>query len=531
MLGLPLLLSKCFKNALLNDRTVQAKKRAHMEQKVQYKTSAQCFKNKLVVTNTRKRNMQNLPKQIAGITLTLILMVFVFSCKEKITGQYNPNQPPETFLFVQTAEDDTLNHTASIQKLYWDGRDDDGFVTGFYFTWKEQPDSADWQWTTKRSMTFPLQITGAETSYVFQIRAVDNDGAWDPTPARQLFPIKNTSPTINWLPTSRIPDTTFTVASFVWQANDLDGDSTIVRFEYALDDTTQWHSIAGYRRNLTLTADSGLTAGEHVFYIRAVDVANSRSPVIRMPQKGTWYVKEPKGEYLLIDDFANEAQSNYPDRYYKALLKQILPEIDPQAGFDYWNIEEQFPASRLQFIETLKLFKRIIWYCDLIQETDEHFITAQVAIPQFLATGGKIIYSVQFNQGFGSLGNPLEFTPVDSLGKMFNFIVTNSRYYPDSTGQRSINELFGVQLPELKVSKIIVGLMALKPNPTAIPMYRFDDPKSDEDPIFVLLGRNDNKSGLDAYDFIFSATPLHYLQGNGNLNEFFKIVFKDIFKP
>ena len=475
--------------------------------------------------------MQNLLKTTFKIGLSLALLSVVYSCKEKITGEYHPNSPPETFLFVQSTGKDTLNHTASIQKLFWDGRDEDGFITGFYYTWEAFPDSGDWQWTQERSMTFPLKITGAETSYVFQIRAVDNDGAWDPTPAKQLFPIKNTSPTINWLPSSRIPDTTFTVASFIWQANDLDGDSTIVYFEYALDDTTQWRKIAGFRRNLTLTADSGLTQGEHVFYIRAVDVANSRSPIIRMPQRGTWYVKEPKGEYLLIDDFANEAQSNYPDRYYKSMLSQILPEIDPQAGFDYWNIEEQFPASRLQFIETLKLFKRIIWYCDLIQETDEHFITAQVAIPEFLATGGKIIYSVQFNQGFGALGNPLEFTPVDSLGKMFNFITTNSVYYPDSTGQQSIDELFGVQLPELKVSKIIVGLMGLKPKPTAIPLYRYDDPRSTEDPIFILLGRNDNKHGTDAYDFIFSATPLHYLQANNNLNEFFKIVFNDIFKP
>ncbi len=476
--------------------------------------------------------MNNL-NSLFKLSIALLTILWLFSCKEKISGNLQPNQPPETFLFVKSTGKDTLNHTASIQKLYWDGLDKDGFITGFYYTWKAQPDSADWQWTQKRSLTFPLKISGAETSYVFQVRAVDNKGDWDPTPASQLFPIKNTAPTINWLPTSRIPDTTFTVASFIWQANDLDGDSTIIYFEYALDDTSQWRRIAGFRRNLTLTADSGLTEGEHVFFIRAVDVAKSYSPVIRMPQRGSWFVKEPKGEYLLIDDFANEAQSLYPDRYYKSMLKQILPEVDPQAGFDYWNIEEQFPASRLQFIETLKLFKRVIWYSDLIQETDEHFITAQVAIPEFLNAGGKIIYSVQFNTGFGSLGNPLEFTPVDSLGKMFNFITAKSLYYPDSVGQQNVQNLFGVELPDLKLSKIIVGLMGLKPKPTAIPLYRYDDPKSADDPIFVLLGWNDNKQnqGLDAYDFIFSATPLHYLQGNNNLNDFFKIVFKDIFKP
>ncbi len=466
---------------------------------------------------------------LAAVTLTGLIFG---GCKEKISGAYKENSPPETFLFVQSTGKDTLNHTASIQKLFWDGRDNDGFVTGFYYTWKANPDSSDWQWTQKRAMSFPLIITGAETSYVFQIKAVDNDGAVDPTPARQLFPIKNTPPTINWVPTSRIPDTTFTVASFVWQANDLDGDSTIAFFEYALDDTTQWHRIAGYRRTLVLTADSGLAQeGDHVFFIRAVDIANSRSPVIRMPEHGTWYVKKPKGDYLLIDDFQAESKTDGPDRYYKGMMRRVLSEIAPGNDFDYWNIEEQFPASRLQFIETLKLFRRILWYSDLIQETDEHFITAQVAIPEFLNHGGKIIYTVQFNLGFGSLGNPLEFSPVDSLGKFFNFVTTKSVYYPDSVGQDTLSTMFGVQLPELKVSKIILGLMALKPKPTAIPMYRYDDPKSSHDPVFVLLGRNDNKPEEEAYDFVFSATPLHYLQGNGNLDEFFKVVFEKIFKP
>ncbi len=470
--------------------------------------------------------------RLKKITIFILLVAAgLYSCKTEITGQFHQNLPPETFLFIHTEKNDTLNATTSVQKLYWDGVDQDGFVVGFYYTWKQNPDSSDWVWTTERSMTFPLKITGSDTSYVFQIKAVDNDGAVDPTPASQLIPIKNTAPKIDWLPSSRIPDTTFTVASFVWQASDLDGDSTIAYFEYALDDTTNWHRIAGYKRNVTLTQDSNLTEGDHIFFIRAVDIAHSKSNIIRMPQHKTWHVKKPQGTYLLIDDFENEAQSNYPDRYYKSMLKRVLAEIDPQLGFDYWNIEEQFPASRLQFIETLKLFKRIIWYTDLIQETDEHFITAQVAIPEFLNSGGKIIYTVQFNQGFGSQGNPLGFSPVDSLDKPYKFITQNSVYYPDSVGQESFEQLFGVQLPTLKVNKIILGLMGLKPKPTAIPMYRYDDPKSAKDPLFIILGKNDNKAPKDAYDFVFSATPLHYLQGNNNLDAFFRIIFEKVFRP
>lgn len=479
----------------------------------------------------------------AVIVLFCLTLVLLFTyCRENISGSFNENIPPETEIFVKSAVNDTLNSTTSIQTIYWDGRDPDGFVVGFYYTWEQNPGPDDWIWTSERSKSFPLQISGNDTSYLFQIKAVDNLGAEDPTPAFQLFPIRNTPPVISWTPASLIPDTTFTVASFVWAASDLDGDHTISHFEYALDDTSQWKKCPGFRRTLTLTADSGVVAGDHVFYIRAVDIAGARSPVIRMPENKTWHVKNPKGRYLLIDDFLNEAQSGYPDAYYRSMLTEVLVEIGNGDQFDYWNIEEQFPVSRIQFTETMKLFDRIIWYTDLIQQNDQRFITAQIAIPEYLFYGRddgdvnrKIIYTVQFNQGFGSQGNPLEFSPVDSLGVRYNFINNGSRYYPLPDSLSSFYSIFGLTLPELQVNRIILGLAALKPRVTALPLYYYDDPAKEDDPLFILLGLNDNKAEKlpvqDAYDFLFSGTPLHYLQGNANLNEFFKIILKDVFKP
>jgi len=61
-------------------------------------------------------------------------------------------------------------------------------------------------------------------------------------------------------------------------------------------------------------------------------------------------------------------------------------------NYDYWNIEELFPASNEQFIQTINLFDYVIWYTDISRETDEHFITAQVAVPQFLnRRRGKVV--------------------------------------------------------------------------------------------------------------------------------------------
>ncbi len=461
--------------------------------------------------------------------ITLLLSGILLSwngCTDSITGEKNANLPPETFIFVQSSGNDTLNPGRSVQEIYWDGRDTDGFITGFYYTWRDNPADTDWIWTDERKGIFALEILGRDTSYTFQVKAVDNLGAEDASPAQQLFPIVNSPPVVEWIINTSIPDTTFTVAAFDWSATDPDGDLTIDYFEWALDDTAEWRSVSGLKRSVTINADSGLIAGDHVFYLRAVDIAGAASKILRMPSSGTWHVKSPQGQYLLIDDFeAETGASGQPDAYYQRMMTQLLTELGESGGYDYWNIEKLFPASRTQFTETLKLYKRILWYSDLVQESDPHFIAAQVAIPQFRQNGGKLIYSLQFNTGFGTQGNPLEFTPVDSLGQKYNLISSGSNYLPDP----KFNDVFGILLPPLKVSVFIIGQIALRPKANAVPMYRFDDPNRESDPIFVLVGQNDNLQG-QPYDFVFSGTPLHMLNGNNNLDELFRNIFRDIFR-
>ncbi len=456
--------------------------------------------------------------KIKIIFLLVFLLCFFFSCEEQITGDFEANRAPDTFIFVESLGEDTLNYLKSVQEIFWDGRDPDGFIKGFYYTWKDNPTEADWIWTTERSNIFPLEIFGNDTIYKFQVMSVDNMDLADPTPAAQNFPIINSPPEMNWTINTNIPDTTFTVASFSRQASDPDGDLTIERFEYALDAPDNWKSISGLKRNLTINADSGLVSGDHILYMRAVDIAGSASEIIRMPQGSSWHVKQPKGRYLLIDDFDADAGQ---DALYNSIMAAIIPEIDPSEGYDYWNIKQLFPASRTQFTETLKLYDRVLWYADPIRETDEHFVAAQIAIPEFRNNGGKIIYTVKFSKSFGSLGNPLEFSPVDSLGESYNFTTSMS-----FTMDPVFEEGFGFTLPDLKFSATTKNIISLKPKATSIPMYMYDHPSEAENPKFVLIGLNDNTK---AYDFVFVGSPLHIVNGNNNIDEFIKIVFRDIF--
>lgn len=462
-------------------------------------------------------------KHIKKLFFGVMSILLVYGCSKNNTSSLQGNLPPETDIFVSTL--DSLNPTQSVQKIAWDGRDPDGLVVGFYYSWKEDAQASDWQFTTERSLTFPLKITGNDTSYVFQVKAVDDQGAEDPSPAKQRFPIKNSPPQLSWTAASRIPDTTFTVASFIWDATDLDGDSTIVRFEYALDgDTTNWRPIPGYLRALTLNADSGLSVGDHSFYLRAIDVAGAKSATIRMPENPAknWYVKQPRGRYLLIDDYQSEdVNSGYPDRSYKQILDSVVVPLGED--YSYWNIEQLFPVSINQFRETLLLFDRVIWYTDISQEADNHFIAAQVAVPEFLQKGGKIIYSTIFTTNFGTQGDPLAFSPVSSISGSYRFFPGNI-YTPQDDFKAAFPSL--PDLPELKVSKFFAGVKALEPKASAIPLYRYGGTTTD-DPLFIILGRDDNTG---VYNFVFSATPLHQLNGNNNLNDFFDIILNQIFK-
>ena len=461
--------------------------------------------------------------------LLFTILALLISCSEGKVNTPLGNLPPETDIFV--ASQDTLNYTQSTQHIFWDGRDPDGFITGFYYSWVENPQPSDWTFTTEQSRVFPLKITGEDTIYLFQVKAVDDEGLEDPTPARQNFPIRNSPPELKWTLASLIPDTTFTVATFIWKVSDLDGDSTIDHFDYTLDDDTlNWRRIPGYLRSITLNADSGLSEGPHSFTIRAVDIAGAQSEVLRMPENAGdfWFVKEPRGRYLLIDDFENESATvGYPDAFYKGMMGRVV--VPQGENYSYWNIEEQFPASNEQFIQTLNLFDYVIWYTDISRETDEHFIAAQLAVPQFLnrapREGGKIIYSTMFDQNFGTQGNPLGFTPVSALSVEDYRCFPGNIYNPDSLFFSAFPNI--LTLPVLKVSEFFVGIKALIPKSTAVPVYRFQNPSPPNDtPLFIIIGRNDN-TGL--YDFVFSATPLHQLKGNNNLDDFFDIVLNEIF--
>jgi hypothetical protein len=350
--------------------------------------------------------------QTVVVILLLILMV---GCSKDFTNQPLPNQPPKTFLTI--VPDSTLRSTTSQQHLHWWGVDPDGFVKGYYISF----DSLHWTFTTSNDSVIGLRISTSDTTYKFFVAAVDDQGAIDPKPASLKYPIHNSPPVVSFVFQSDVPDTTYPVATFQWNGYDVDGNETVVGYYYALDDTTnpaKWKNLTSDNNRVTLYKSDGLTEGTHIFYLKARDVAGAYSKTIRMPidTTKTWYVKEPKGDFLIIDDYGiADATASFYSQMFDTLMSGRLK------AKDIWDIKDGYTSTTRgkyvpalitpTFTESIKLFKYILWYCDQNPQMD----IAQSSIPAYKAAGGKILFVTGFlmypadARGFG------DFAPIDNI--------------------------------------------------------------------------------------------------------------------
>jgi hypothetical protein len=386
----------------------------------------------------------NLIRNIVVLGLVGVIMLSD-GCSEKFSTEPLPNLPPETFLSL--LPDGTLRRTTSQQHIHWWGSDKDGLVVGYVISF----DSLQWTFTTNTDSTFSLLLTQQDTTYTFYAAAVDNAGngardsqtAWgpepfedlnnngqwnpgepfidfgavDPTPASLQYPIRNTPPSVTFVINSDVPETTYTVATFQWDGADLDGDKTIQSYFYALDDTStpaSWTQISGALSNVTLFKQDGLVEGNHIFYLKCLDIAGAVSPTVRMPDTSkVWHVKEPKGDFLIVDDYApQDASVAFYQQLFDTLMGGRLKPLDildiKKGATAIKRGTFVPPLINPTFVETIKLFKYIFWYAD----NGPSMEIAQTSLPAFKQSGGKVFFASGFPESVSGQGSLVEFAPI-----------------------------------------------------------------------------------------------------------------------
>ncbi len=349
-------------------------------------------------------------KILVQILLPIFFLLAVQSCTELPTSVVQ-NQPPNTFLSL--FPDSTISPQRTRIRITWWGDDPDGLVTGFRFSF----DSTNWTYTTKNDSTFQLAISGNDSTFHFWVAAVDDKGMIDPTPASNRYPVFNSPPSVIFNAGAKIPDTTFTIASFSWTGTDPDGDNTIKYYYWALNDTLTWHRIPASVNLLTLRQDSGLAVNsDNILFLKAQDIAGAFSNISRMPDTGsTWYVRRPVGRILIIDDYSfTLTDKTQAFQFYENALDTIShSRLDIKVS----NGANIPPIRNPMFIETLKLFQCVIWYSDrtIAVSQNANFDLAQETLPFYLAAGGKVFFTSGFPDNIPQGINYVDFAPVDSV--------------------------------------------------------------------------------------------------------------------
>ena len=509
------------------------------------------------------------------IFVLIFAIFFIYHCDNPFIQEKNTNpldnESPDTYLFLQikgdsSAVDDTsftgsdtivtkdtlitgLDTTSSEQILHWWGEDSDGEVIGYYYKWDYQNQPV---FTTKESDTFFVPIKQRYDNFSFKVWAVDNDSSRDPTPARLTFPVYNSFPNISFRNKSNpeappgnpdVVNYTFPTRTFVWDATDPDGNQTLTKILWALDDTSEWNVIE--RQNgvlpdrVTLEEDVLTTGMEHTFYVKAVDVANAESETIMYPDTtdenvpNHWYVKPAVGEILLVDDFAQDQNTKNTQNFYKNIIDDVIPEDDTLSvweigstlGESAINRQNALPYTQTDIEANLNYFNKVIWFSHLGQN---HLTDAGLALTKYIKKGGRLFVT---NGNEQMPDTTWTFTAIDSTfrlnpgGRFFPGVILNAHF-----GSANLNEELTLETGQLIGNRVSALISKKQPNVSDIYTCIHQDSSEVNVPWegTPTVGIHYEPDFIDGESIYFSL-PLNYCDGRGNVEDLIDYIINEEF--
>ncbi len=447
-------------------------------------------------------------------------------------------------------------YTSQVHVQWW-GTDPDGYVVGY----KLSTDLKTWTSTTKTDSTFSLQLPAGSDSFDFRIyiKAVDNAGLEDPNFATLVYPTRNSPPTISFVNpnggagiTTRNPVRSLPILKYYFSPIDPDGTGDLDRTELVLNDTTKpayvlppnykeivlkaatpkattsaCKVLAGSSLTEQPTTLDGLKLNDtNTLFIRSVDRVGSKSKWVAAKPI---YVKQQHSDILLVNGYTGSSRLTVQSFFASAILKGngALDTLQASETINS-NYTELAPDNVTQALQ-FGLYKHILWFTD---DANSNLSFAQKTISGFFANGGTMFMSVGFSTNFDTTAGYLGFTPA-------------SRLVPSLTGQ-TFRMVSGAT-----VAPIPSGWPTLSANASpfiARPVFKFDNSPTHSyeyiyngqititgvganpswkqaDSTNLILKRTNNSLGKT--DFIFSSVPIEKLDGNSNIDLFFKKALKD----
>jgi hypothetical protein len=351
-------------------------------------------------------------------------------------GSLLPNRPPETQIFLDSVGLSGENRLNSVIRLHWSGEDQDGYVKGFEIS----INGSEWAYARATDSLFRFDIPpGSDTADIrFEVRALDNLDARDPSPAFLRVPIRNSPPSARFDTVNALPDTVLTVWSLLWAAEDLDGFSTLDSVFLRINDgawvgLSPFVSLASFvpeaaaqpgpqAARLYLNSNGQLApqrleglvlGGANRMYLRARDIAGVYSPTDSTP---SFFLRPQRGSLLVIDDHGDATA----DPVYRSVLQAVV------GSYDRYNLKARRPAFwEPTFRLLMEQYSQVFWYSDgaeiAVLGQQLHLEVGAGAIQQYLNGGGKLFISTPlpnaFSQGLRLTSPLLGYSPIDSFSR------------------------------------------------------------------------------------------------------------------
>lgn len=480
------------------------------------------------------------------------------------------NAAPQTHLSLgyfraDSPSPDTLDQSVARLGLSWWGEDGDGEVDHYLYRWSYQFDSLGqplWTRTEAESDTFIVRLTSMVDTFSFMVKAVDNHGVEDPSPARVVIPVRNSPPEVDWIPNSQEllsnffgGDTswTFPHLTFRYNAWDLDGTETLTEIQWALDDTSSWNSLDPVYKSISLDRDL-LTPGPHRMFLRAKDVAQSWSNTISYPGGAAdttvagvprvWMVRETAGPLLVVLDEPYSSSVRQPP------VHEALGRLGLVDGVDYttWEVASDaypwlegasaerywwLPAEDLDVYRTFADFEMVFWF----SYTATQLLAICPPMGQYIAEGGKVLMA-STDVGYYNTTEQRPLTdeglclPIDSLLHARRYIYPPPNFehpilpapqwagrYPEMDVSRRIS-FQGTQITDL--------YFGFRPDSTATELYYCpEDPENPGAYPRVTLGtRTAAAHDPDKARFVYMGVPLYWMS---NLDQFLQTLIEEEF--
>lgn len=418
---------------------------------------------------------------IPQVVYGLLCMVFWGSCKKDALF---PNVPPDTRVSLDTIALSGKNRLPTEVRLSWYGTDEDGFVAGYYYSF----DQTLWHFTKAQDSTFKFDIAAGNDSadIHFYLKATDNQGLSDPTPAYLRIPIRNTPPVVSFDEKTFPQDTVRLVTTFRWSYRDVDGYSTVKK-AFLRVNNGDWTEIdrskifisliplnrenAGngsaeiYYDNQTSPAVEKLNGfnnqGNNVFYLKVVDQSGSESVT---DTSKTVFVLRKQSDLLMLNGQPSAINAKY---------RQCIGNVYTR-GFDPMDLTVASGKNQPKFWSpTFNLL--INCYPKVFVNSDQSAFTDPTtgitltllefmapAFQQFNNRGGKsfITTSFQNKADVTALKGPF---PIDSVSKANGqaLISNDSTIYSTVSGY-----------PVLMPSNLVLGCDPHAYSPDAADFYR-----------------------------------------------------------